>query len=152
MCYMKSVTSIPTSSCVCVCLLHMKRSSPQTDSRCAISRSMKQSFIMSTMCHPSSLPSKQVCTCLIYPCVKVVESRLNPCPSQGIIIIIVTPLQSVSYRSSTSSHSSKPCPYMYFENMHPILHQSLMTSAPQCIKSSKSTMYEAPKSHNLMSS
>ena len=57
-------------------------------------------------------------------------------PSHPCINIIVTSSpQSASYRSSTSSHSSKSCPYMHFESMHPILHQSHLTSAPQCIRS-----------------
>ena len=55
------------------------------------------------------------------------------CCHQGIIIIVTPSLQSASYRSSTSSHSFKPCPMHVLESMHPILHQSLW---PQLLNAS----------------
>jgi len=48
----------------------------------------------------------------------------------------------------TLSIHSHTCTWKYA----PLPASKSLTSAPQCIRSSKSTIYEVPKSHNLMSS
>jgi len=62
-------------------ILKMNRSSHQTWLSICHIQLHEAASIISIVCHPLSLPQKQVYTYLIIHVSKVVKSRLNPCPS-----------------------------------------------------------------------